>query len=122
MAVCSMTLLIASAATQDPKRICIGLDDHTDSFRTAGEATYRQAFVEIIDYYLNSAHATATEAVEHQSRWNCDRGFWTWTYEKDKSQAAFEWLIGRIRDGHISMPLNALCVLLSGTPYRGEAL
>ena len=98
------------------KRIYIAPDDHTDLFWTADLATYQNAFVKMLDYYLDLADTTANEPAEFQSRWNCDGSFWAWTYEKKKSQAEFERLIERIRDGHIGLPLNALCVCLGGAP------
>ena len=98
------------------KRIYIALDDHTDLFWTADVATYEKVFVETLDFYLDLADKTYNEPVDFQSRWNCDGSFWLWIYEKNKPRADFERLIERIRDGHISMPLNALCVCLGGTP------
>ncbi len=113
----SQGLSIVSAFAQiNPKRIYIAPDDHTDYFWSAGEETYRQAFVETIDYYLNLTDSTANEPSEHQSRWNCDGSFWMWTYEKNKPLIDFERFIGRIQSGHISVPLNALCVCLGGAP------
>ncbi len=99
-----------------PKRIYLAPDDHTDYFWTADEDTYRQAFIEMLDYYLNLADATANELPEHQSRWNCDGSYWLWVYEKNKTATDFQRLISRIRDGHISAPLNALVVCLGGAP------
>lgn len=98
------------------KRIYIAPDDHTDLFWTADLASYETAFVEMLDYYLDLADETQDEDPEFQSRWNCDGSFWVWTYERKKSQKEFERLIGRIRDGHVSMPMNALCVCLGGAP------
>ena len=92
----------------DPKRIYIAPDDHTDYFWSGNEATYKNAFLEMIDFFLDLADSTAGNRVEHQSRWNCDGSFWVWTYERNKSPQDFERLIARIRDGHISMPLTAL--------------
>ncbi len=98
------------------KRIYIAPDDHTDLFWTADLETYEKVFVETLDYYLDLADKTAKEPAEFQSRWNCDGNFWIWTYERKKPQADFMRLIERIRDGHISIPLNALCVCLGGAP------
>ncbi len=98
------------------KRIYIAPDDHTDYFWTAGENTYRQAFLDMIDYYLDLADSTQGNPHEHQSRWNCDGSFWLWTYENNKSGTEFQRLISRVRDGHISFPLNALVVCLGGAP------
>jgi hypothetical protein len=98
------------------KRIYLAADDHTDYFWTADGETYRRAFLEMLDYYLDLADATEEEPAEHQSRWNCDGSVWLWTYEKNKPQADFERLIGRIKDGHVSAPLNALVVCLGGAP------
>ena len=98
------------------KRIYIAPDDHTDLFWTADLATYENAFVEMLDFYLDLADQTEKEPDEFQSRWNCDGSYWVWVYEKNKPKADFERLIERIRDGHISMPLNALCICLGGAP------
>jgi alpha-mannosidase len=103
-------------AQGEPRRLYIGADDHTDYMWTADEAQYRQAFLEMLDYYLDLADATAGEPPEYQSRWNCDGSFWIWTYEKNKTAADFLRLIDRIQTGHISVPLNALCVCLGGAP------
>ncbi len=105
-----------SIFSQQSKHIYIANDDHTDLFWTADEETYRNAFIEMIDYYLDLADSTDDEISEHQSRWNCDGSFWLWTYEKNKSQVEFDRLINRIRDGHISAPLNALVVCEGGAP------
>lgn len=106
-------LWAAPAAT---KRIYIAPDDHTDYMWTANEATYQAAFLEMLDYYLNQADNTAGNAVPYQSRWNCDGSFWVWEYERHRTSAQFNRLINRIRDGHISVPLNPLCVVLGGAP------
>lgn len=98
------------------KRIYIAPDDHTDLFWTADLSTYEQAFLDMLDYYLDLADRTQNEPPEFQSRWNCDGSFWVWVYEKRKSPAEFNRLIERIHSGHISIPLNALCVCLGGAP------
>ncbi|NUQ86461.1 MAG: glycoside hydrolase [Anaerolineales bacterium] len=98
------------------KRIYIAPDDHTDLFWTADLPAYEQAFLDMLDYYLDLADQTQNEPPEFQSRWNCDGSFWVWVYEKRKPPAEFNRLIERIRSGHISMPLNALCVCLGGAP------
>jgi hypothetical protein len=48
-------------AGETPKRIYIAPDDHTDYFWSADEDTYRQAFLEMVDYCLDLADATASE-------------------------------------------------------------
>jgi alpha-mannosidase len=100
----------------DRKRLYIAPDDHTDYFWTADEDTYRQAFLDMLDYYLDLADETEDNPTEHQSRWNCDGYLWLWTYEQHKPSRDFERLIGRIKDGHITVPLNALVVCLGGAP------
>ena len=105
-----------SDAQVTQRRIYIAPDDHTDYMWTADEEEYRQAFLEMLDYYLNLTDLTEGEAPEHQSRWNCDGSFWMWTYERNKPASDFLRLVERIRDGHISVPLNALCVCLGGAP------
>jgi alpha-mannosidase len=98
------------------RRIYIAPDDHTDYMWSGNEEEYRQAFVEMIDYYLDLAEKTAGNPPEHQSRWHCDGTIWFWTYEHNKPAADFKRLIERVRDGHVSVPLNALVSTYGGTP------
>ena len=108
--------VIFAYAPEAVKRIYIAPDDHTDYMWTADEASYRQAFLEMLDYYLALSDTTAGNASAYQSRWNCDGSIWLWEYERNKPIADFERLIARIRSGHITVPLNALAVVLGGTP------
>ena len=98
------------------KRVYIANDDHTDYMWTADEATYRQAFLEMLDYYLNLADTTASEQPQFQSRFNADGTLWMWTYEKNRTASEFQRLINRIKDGHITVPLNAIVTLVGGQP------
>ena len=111
-------LFFASAtfAQTAAKRVYIANDDHTDYVWTADEATYRQAFLEMFDYYLNLADTTANESAQFQSRFNADGSLWMWTYEKNRTAAEFQRLINRIKDGHITVPLNAIVTLVGGQP------
>ncbi len=98
------------------KRIYIAPDDHTDYMWKGNEQQYQSAFLEMTDYYLNQMDATAGSPSPHQARWNADGSFWMWTYQKNRTQAQFQRLINRIKDGHFSMPLNALVLSNGGTP------
>lgn len=104
------------ATTGPLKRIYLAPDDHTDLFWTADDAAYRDAFVRMIDYYLDLADETASLPADFQSRWNCDGSYWVWVYERAKPAADFERLIARLRDGHLNMPLNALVINNGGAP------
>src|SRR5581483_10846093 len=101
---------------QTPRRIYLAPDDHTDYMWTLDEEGYRQAFVEMLDFYLNQIDATAGNPSPSQARWNCDGSFWLWIYERNKSAADFNRLMSRIRDGHVSSPLTALVVCYGGVP------
>ena len=68
----------------DPKRIYLAPDDHTDYLWSANEGQYQQWFLQMLDYYLNQADATAGNPSQYQSRWNCDGSFWVWTYERNQ--------------------------------------
>ena len=103
---------------QAQKRIYLALDDHTDYMWTGNEEEYRQAFIEMIDYYLDLADKTKDNPPEHQSRFHCDGSIWLWAYEHNKSPLEFQRLIERVRDGHISVPLNALVSTYGGTPME----
>ena len=110
----------AGPSAETRKRIYLGLDDHTDYIWKASETDYEQAFLTTLDYYLDQIDASiaAGDPSEHQGRWNCDGSFWLWTYEKNRTAAQFNRLIARIESGHISAPLNPLCVCLGGAPLE----
>ena len=112
----SLALPTSAAEPAPVKRIYIAPDDHTDYMWTLDEEGYRQAFVEMLDYYLDQIDATANNPPPYQARWNCDGSFWLWTYERNKPPQDFERLIARVRDGHISVPLTALASCYGGQP------
>jgi alpha-mannosidase len=111
-----LSLAAPASAPQVAKRIYIAADDHTDYMWSADEAAYRQAFLDMLDYYLDLADATTAYPPQFQSRWTCDGSFWLWTYEHGRSRAAFERLMGRVADGHIAAHMNPLVQALGGTP------
>ncbi len=112
-----MTLLAAGLQSADAqRRIYIAPDDHTDYFWIADDVTYRQSFLTMIDYYLNKMDETASNPSDHQMRWECDGSLWMWEYERNRTQAQFDRFINRIRDGHMSVPLNALVLVNGGAP------
>ncbi|RPJ37047.1 MAG: glycoside hydrolase, partial [Chloroflexi bacterium] len=100
------------------KHIFLALDDHTDYMWTADEDTYRQAFLEMLDYYIEKAAETAGEPSEFQSRFNTDGTLWVWEYEKNRSPEQFARLVEAIRSGHISVPLNPIIVTYGGAPLE----
>jgi alpha-mannosidase len=110
------TLAFAAAANAQSKRIYIAPDDHTDYMWTGDEEAYRKAYLEMLDYYLELADKTQGNPPEYQSRWHADGSLWLWTYERNKTPAEFRRLMDRVRDGHISFPLNALVSTYGGTP------
>ncbi len=111
-------LALCATATAQPQRIYIAPDDHTDYMWTGDEEQYRQAFLEMLDYYLDLADKTKGNAPEFQSRWHCDGSIWLWTYEHNRTKAEFARLIERVKDGHISFQLNALVSTYGGTPME----
>ncbi|MBZ0287777.1 MAG: hypothetical protein K8I30_09200, partial [Anaerolineae bacterium] len=79
----------AYAQTGAFKHIYIAADDHTDYYWMTDGATYQNAFINMLDYYLNQIDSTQGNAPEHQMRWNCDGHFWLWVYEKNRTPAQF---------------------------------
>lgn len=116
-AVAILFSLVALGA-EAPRRVYIAPDDHTDYLWSADEETYRKAFLDTIDFYLDQADSTAADRSEHQGRWNCDGSFWMWTYERNKTPGEFARFLDRIRDGHMSVPLNALVSCYGGMPLE----
>lgn len=101
---------------QPVKRLYLANDDHTDYMWTGNEAQYDTVFVRMLDYYLNQIDSTQTNPADFQARFNVDGSYWLRTYQKFRSPAQFERLIGRIRTGHISSPLNGLVSTYGGQP------
>lgn len=105
----------AQAPLDTPKRIYLALDDHTDYVWTADAPTYRQAFLDMLHYYLDLADTTQSNADSLQSRFNADGTWWLWEYER---HATADWprLVDRLRSGHITAPRNTLVQVYGGTP------
>ena len=57
--------LLCSFSAAEPKRVYIVADDHTDYWWSADENTYRQVFLDVLDYYLDLADATAGNPPQH---------------------------------------------------------
>ncbi|TWU59372.1 hypothetical protein Poly51_21600 [Rubripirellula tenax] len=116
------TSVVAAVATGDDdvgahrKRIYIAADDHTDYMWTADEQTYRQAFLETIDHYLDLADQTDDRPLHFQSRWNCDGLLWLREYEQHKSPEQVDRLVRRIKSGHISFPMTVLVSCYGAMP------
>ncbi len=107
---------LAFPAIAQQKRIYIANDDHTDYMWTADADTYAKVFVDMLDWHMKLADETASNPPEYRNRFNCDGSYWLWTYEQKKTPAEFEKLIGRIKDGTISAPLNTLVSCYGGMP------
>ncbi len=112
-----------------PVRIYLINDDHTDYMWTTDADTYNAVFVDMLDYYLRLADETASNPSPYQSRFNADGSYWLWQYEHQKSPAEFARLMQRVKDGHISAPLNTLVscygaqpteAVLRGMDYAGR--
>lgn len=96
-----------------PSRIYIANDDHTDYMWSGNEAQYRAAFLNMLDYYMAQAETTAWRPSDQRSRFNTDGTLWVWVYETSRSAADYRRLIGHVRAGNLTVPLN-LCVQLYG--------
>ncbi len=103
-------------------RFYIANDDHTDYVWTADEATYKGVMLSTLDNYLVQIDSSIRAGLpfEYQSKFNCDGNFWFWLYEKNKSRAAMNNLISRVKSGHISVPYNPLAVLYGGLPAEAS--
>ncbi|MBI5647758.1 MAG: glycoside hydrolase [Ignavibacteriae bacterium] len=111
----SAVVAVQVSTAQQP-RVYIAPDDHTDYFWTADDTQYRDGFIRTLDYYLRLADSTESSEAALHSRWNCDGWMWLWEYKENKSTAEYARLLGRIRSGHISVPLNALVSCYGGMP------
>ena len=117
----TITILIFLIVGQLPaqkKKIYLGLDDHTDYVWTSTEEGYKQAFLKMLDYYINVNDSTANLPYAYQNKWNCDGSFWVYTYEKNRSKEEFAHLIKQIKDEKITVPLNGLISLFGMVPFE----
>ena len=110
-----LLLFLITQGAMAQKRIYLAPDDHTDYMWRGDEAEYENAFLSMTDYYLNQMDATQGNPAPYQARWNADGSFWLWVYQKNRTDAQFKRLINRIKDGHFSVPLNALVLSNGGT-------
>lgn len=115
-AVLSATCSVPGGMAQQKEKIYLAPDDHTDYMWTGDEETYRKAMLQSTDYYLDLADKTAGEPHDFQSRWNFDSALWFWVYENNRTPEQLNRLIGRLKDGHFSMPLNFAVSTYGGTP------
>lgn len=98
------------------KRIYIASDEHIDYMWDGREAEYHTNMLNMLDYHLNLMDSTQGNPSPYQNRFNCDGSFWMWLYEKNRTQAQFDRLINRVRDGHLNVAMNPLVILNGGTP------
>ena len=112
----SLLIAVLPVQAQAVKRIYIANDDHTDYMWTGNEAQYDSAFVRMLDYYMRQIDSTKSNPTDLQARWNCDGSYWLRTYQKYRSPTQFNRLMGYIKSGHISSPLNSLVSTFGGQP------
>ena len=108
------------AAAEVPKRIYIAPDDHTDYMWSASAEAYADYFPRALDAYLDQIDATETLPADQQARWNTDGSLWMWEYERQRTPAQMQRLMNRVRDGHISMPLNTLVEVRGSMPLEAQ--
>jgi alpha-mannosidase len=111
-----LALAFAQGLPAGQKRVYIANDDHTDYMWKTGESGYRQAFLDMLDYYLDLADQTAGKSADYRSRFNPDGSFWVRVYEQNRTTAKFNRLIGRIKDGSISVPVTLLNLCYGAMP------
>lgn len=109
-------LILPISIFAQPKRIFIANDNHTDYMWSADEETYKNAFIKMLDYYMNLNDSTSRLMPEYQNKWNCDGTFWLWTYELNKTLSEFQRLIDQVKAGRITVPYNALISCYGGMP------
>src|SRR5439155_2347180 len=106
-------------AAAGPKRVFMAPDDHTDYYWSANGAQYEAYFVDMLDYYLDQADATAGEPSDFQSRFSADGSLWLRAYQMHKTPGEFQRLVAGLESGHISAPLNPLVISYGGVPAEG---
>jgi alpha-mannosidase len=111
--------IFSNCINAQQKRIYIAPDDHTDYMWSGDEKTYRNAFLETLDYYIRLNDSTTNDLYPYQSKWNCDGSFWIYEYQKNRSPEQFSKLISQLRSSKITVPLNTLPGLQGIAPLEG---
>ena len=106
----------APRTTAAPHVIYLANDDHSDYMWSGNDVTYRGVFTNTLDYYMNQIEATAGNQPGLRGRFNCDGSIWVWEYERNRTPAQLDRLIGHIRAGDITVPLNAVVQLYGAMP------
>lgn len=106
----------APPSSRSVSRVYIANDDHSDYMWTADDMAYRAAFLNMLDHYQLQADATAGNPPGLRGRFVCDGTIWFWEYERYRTPAEVDALVGHIRAGDITLPLNALVQLYGAMP------
>ena len=118
-AAAAVALVTCAPALAAQKRIYLAPDDHTDMIWSAPESYYYPYFSNSLDWYLDRIDETAAAPSDQQMRWNTDGTLWLWAYAQRHTQPQVDRLIGRIRDGHIGVPMNTIVSVHGATPLEG---
>jgi alpha-mannosidase len=97
-----------SAAAHD---VYLMNSNHTDYNWNATAAEYDAAILAELDYFLQQIAETASAPPEEQARYAPDCWWWLYLYEQNRTPEKFAQLIGAIRTGHITVPLNPFVTL-----------
>ncbi|MDD8027110.1 MAG: glycoside hydrolase, partial [Acidobacteriota bacterium] len=108
-------ILVLNAAAQT-RTIYLANDDHTDFMWSSNAEDYKNAFLKMLDYYLDLADSTKDDASEFQSRFSADGSYWLWTYEANRTASEFERLVEKLKSGHITSPLTLLNLVYGAMP------
>ncbi len=102
-------------------KIYLAPDNHTDYIWSASEAAYRTIFLNTLDHYVSQIDkdVAANVPADLQSRFATDGSLWLWTYQKSRTAAQFNKLMGRVKDGHISSTLSPLVCMYGGQTAEG---
>ncbi len=119
---------LSARASENRVRIYIANDDHTDYMWSADEEAYREAFISMLEYYMDRAEATADRGRKNQAKFNADGSYWFWEYERSRGER-FERLMRHFRQGTIVTPMTPLILcygaqgvesVLRGLYYAGR--
>ena len=109
---------LTAALSMQPLTVYLAPDDHTDYLWSATEEAYARYFPRSLDFYLAQIDATAHRDSDFQMRWNVDGSMWMWEFERARTPAQFQRLMERVRDGHVSMPLNTTVSVHGASPLE----
>lgn len=111
VAALAFALAASTVTPSHAKDLYLLNDNHTDYGWNATVDEIEDAMATELDYYLDQADQTANLAPELRAKYAADSWWYLYNYQRKRTPAQFNRLIGAAQAGEITFPLNPLVEL-----------